>query len=153
MKKFLKITLVIISIMLVLVAFCGCKGTKGEVKVIVFGNDGYEFDSYLIDTTGKDIVHLVDALEYLKNDSEISFTYDGTGGYINSVNGYVPVSGATSGEFWAIYTDCSIEGLDYFDISWGTCDFNNNTFGSASKGISELPLTKGATYIIKLSTW
>ena len=153
MKKFLKFTLVIISIMLVLVAFCGCEGTKGEVKIVVFAPNGEDFDSFVVDTTGTDMNYLVDALDKIDGNDTIEFSYQAPGGYINSVNGYVPVSGATSGEFWAIYTDCSIDGLDYFDISWDTCDFNNNTFGSASKGISELPLTKGATYIIKLSTW
>ena len=152
MKKFLKFTLVYISIMLVLVAFCGCKGTEGEVKIVVFAPNGEDFDSFVVDTTGTDMNYLVDALDKIDGNDTIEFSYQAPGGYIVSINGYVPVSGPTSGEFWAIYTDCKVDGIAYFDNSF-TVDYNTKSYGTALKGITELPLTKGATYIIKLSTW
>ena len=149
MKKLLKLLVVVMVVVVAFSIFTACKGEAGEFKVVVIR--GSSEKEYVLDNTGNDMTYLVDALEYLSNDSDAQFSYAMSGTFLSSVDGYV--ANSNNNEFWAIYTDLELDGIEYFDNSWGTADYDNDSFGSATKGVTELPLNDGCTYIIKLSTW
>lgn len=149
MKKLFKSLIVIMLILSISVCFFACKGEEGNVKLHIVSADG-AIKSYSIDTTGKDMIYLKDFMDYLK-DSQEEFEYTENGGFVETINGIVPDS--TKNEFWGLYTDLEIGEIKYYDISWGTAELNGVTYGSASKGIVELPLNAGSTYIFKVSTW
>lgn len=147
MKKGLKLVAVLLVLACVITCFSACTGEKGEVTLVVM--IGEESASYVVDTTGRDMKYLVDLLNYLKDNEE--FTYVEAGGMVSSVNGYEAKS--ENHEFWAIYTDCVVGDIPYFDRTWGKVEYSGVTYGSALKGIVELPLTGGATYLFAISTW
>ena len=146
MKKFCKALAIILVFLTLAFAFTACSGADGEVKIIVINGD--QAQEYVIDTTGSEMGDLLDAFEYLKEDTGCDFTYELSGTFLTSVNGYS--ANSSSNEFWAIYTDLEIGGIKYYDISWGTVTYNGVEYASASKGVGELPLNGGSTYIIKL---
>ena len=149
MKRFSKFLVTVLVLVVAVFCFLGCAGSEGEFTVVVIR--GHDREAYTLDSTGSDMTYLIDALDALQNDEETDFSYAVNGTFLTTVNGYTAVSSAH--EFWAIYTDCEIEGLKYYDIAWGTADYEGIMYGSATKGITELPLNGGTTYIIKLSTW
>ena len=149
MKGLNKFLVIILVLAVAVFCFVGCAGSEGEFTVVIIR--GHDSIAYTLDNTGGEMVYLIDALEALENDSESGFSYALQGTFLTTVNGYTAVS--SSNEFWAIYTDCEIEGLKYYDITWGTADYEGIMYGSATKGVSELPTNGGSTYIIKLSTY
>lgn len=148
MKKVLKVFVILMIAVMALCAFSACSGEDGKVNLYVVSADGTS-KLYTVDTTGKDIETLKDFLDYIVENEE--FTYTEVGGMVISINGIEPDS--TKQEFWGLYTDLKIGDLPYFDNAWGTATVNNVEYGSATKGITELPLSGGATYIFKVSTW
>ncbi len=149
MKKVLK-TLIVCALILSVLACCfACKGEEGNVKLHVVSADG-AVKSYSVDTTDKDLTTLEDFMKYLKEKGE-EFDYTASSGFVGSINGITP--DLTKNEFWAIYTDVQIGEIKYYDQSFGTCEIDGVSYASALKGINELPLSAGATYIFKISTW
>lgn len=149
MKKLFKILVVILVLLAMISTFCACAGKEGEFKIVVIRANSTS--EYVLDNTGEGMTYLVDAFDSLQSDTESGFSYALVGGFLNTVNGYT--ADASNNEFWAIYTDCEIDGLKYYDNSWGTAEYDGVIYGSGLKGVSELPLNGGSTYIIKLSTW
>lgn len=151
MKKFSKFFALILVLVVVIFAFSACLGNEGEFSIVVI-RDGV-VEEYVLDSTGSDMTYLVDAFKALEEDENSGFSYMLNGTFLTTINGYTATTGATSGEFWAIYTDCEIDGIKYYDTAWGTADYEGVTCGSALKGVTELPLNGGSTYIVKLSTY
>ena len=149
MKKLLKVLLVVLTIVLAFSICTACTGESGEFKVVII--QGSVEKEYVLDNTGGDMTYLLDALSYLQNDENSGFTYTMNGTYLASVNGYTPNS--ANNEFWAIYTDLELDGIKYYDLSWGTAEYEGVEYGSASVGVTQLQLNKNTTYVIKLSTW
>ncbi|MBQ2715069.1 MAG: hypothetical protein IJF76_05525 [Clostridia bacterium] len=147
MKKFSKVLVLVLVVLLALTFVFGCGGEQGYVKLVVMTD--MESKTYLVNTEGTDMAHLGDLLEYLQETEGLLYTE--SGGFISSVNGYAPDS--TKNEFWGIYTDLKIGDIPYFDNSWGTVEVENKVLGSATKGIAELPLSNGATYVLAISTY
>lgn len=146
MKNFVKILAVLLVFCTVFACFAGCTGEKGEVKLVVILND--DIDVYEVDTKNLDMTYLVDLMNYVA-DNNAEFTFEASAGFMTSLNGYVP----SGNEFVAIYTDLELNGIPYYDVSWGTVDYGGKAYGSASKGITELPLNGGVTYILTVSTF
>lgn len=105
--------------------------------------------SYSVNTEETELSTLKDLLDYFADKEEFSYTE--SGGMVISVNGITADS--AKHEFWAIYTDVKIGNIPYYDNSWGTAKVNDVEYGSATKGIAELPISVGATYVLKVSTW
>lgn len=138
-----KLTKIVVVIMIAVFAFCLCGCTKeGKVTLAVVGD---ETKVYTIDTTGKNLSTLKDLMDYLSENDE--FSYEEKGGFLNSVNGRLP----SETEFWGIYTDLVIDQIEYYNDDWGTATYEGIMYGSATKGIVELPLSGGATYLLKLT--
>lgn len=149
MKKSIKVLAVVLTLVALVLSFSACTGEKGEFRIVVI-RDG-KVDEYVLDSTGSDMNFLIDAFVTLQSDTESEFSYALSGTFLSMVNGYTAVS--SNNEFWAIYTDCEIDGLKYYDLSWGEVDYDGASYASALKGITELPLNGGTTYIVKLSTY
>ncbi len=149
MKKFTKVLVVLLIAVICFCAFSACKGEEGNVKLFVIGADG-TVKSYFVDTTGKELVCLEDFMKYLA-ESEEEFTYTSASGMVLTINGIEP--DFSKNEFWAIFTDVTIDGVPYFNNDWGTVTVEDATYGSAAKGVTELPLNAGATYVFKISSW
>ena len=153
MKKLVKVTALILLVACACTLFCGCAptvGEKGKVSFIVLVDGVSANFETEFDTTNTDMVTLEDLMKYLQENNE-NFFYSESGGMVYSVLGVTADS--ASREFWAIYTDCEIDGVPYFDNTWGTTTVRGKTLGSATKGIQELPLQKGATYVLEKSNW
>ena len=149
MKKLLKILSIVLVLVVAFSIFTACEGENGQFKVVII--QGSSEKEYTLDNTGGDMTYLVDAFAHLQNDENSGFTYTMNGTYLTSVNGYTPNS--ANNEFWAIYTDLELDGIKYYDLSWGSAEYEGVLYGSASVGVTQLQLNKGTTYIIKLSTW
>ncbi len=151
MKKLAKI-ITLLCIVMFFACVVGCipstKGEKGEINFWVAVGDVSA--RYTVDTTGTDMETLEDLMTYLAEQND-NFYYTQTGGMVDSIIGITADS--VKQEFWAIYTDCVVDGIPYFDNAWGTTTIAGKTLGSATKGIVELPLQDGATYLFQKSTW
>ena len=144
MKKFIKVLLVVC--MLLGVFTCtACTGDEGEVTLIVV--DGANV-TYTVDTTGSEMTTLQDLLDYLEKSEEYEFSYSESAGMLEEVNGATYKWNEEPYKWWAIYTDAKVGDIPYYDNSWGTVTVLEKEYGSASQGISDLPLTSGATYIL-----
>ena len=154
MKKLVKVFAVLLVFLCVFGVLSACTpqpvGEKGEVYFCVLVDGVSVTFETTFDTSNTDMVTLSDLMEYLQENNG-NFTYTESGGMVVSILGITADS--LLREFWAIYTDCEVGGIPYFDNSWGTVTVNNKTLGSASKGIKELPLQKGATYVFEKSNW
>ena len=111
-----KLTKIVVVIMIAVFAFCLCACTQdGKVTLVVVG---YETKVYTVDTTGKNLSTLKDLMDYLVENDE--FSYEETGGFLNSVNGKSP----SETEFWGIYTDLVINEIEYYNDDWGTAAYD-----------------------------
>ena len=136
MKKTIKLLALILTFVMAF-TFVGCKRnpvTVDEDSVIITAN----FKDY--DIEGKT---LLEFMEILKGEEKL--TYEISDGMITSING----KANTLNTFWMIYTDDESN----YNFDWGTLDYNEKTYGSAISGVSELPLTDGATYILVYQTF
>ena len=145
MKKLVKI-LVVIMILTLSLGLFACRGEEGRVTLVVKGT---QIKTYTVDTTGKELSTLQDLMDYLEENEEFLYTVES--GMVSEINGRV-ANGANR-EFWGIYTDLKIGEIPYFDNSWGTASIDGKTYGSALKGINELPLSGGFTYLFEIATW
>lgn len=145
MKKLVKI-LVVIMILTLSLGLFACRGEEGRVTLVVKGS---ETKTYTVDTTGKELSTLQDLMDYLEENEEFSYSVEE--GMVNEINGKIP-DGEVH-EFWGIYTDLKIGEIPYYDDSWGTADYEGKIYGSALKGINELPLSGGFTYLFEIATW
>ena len=148
MKRFNRVLVMVLALVIALCAFSACSGEEGKVDLHVVDASG-EVVSYSVDTTGKELATLQDFLDYIADKEE--FAYTESGGMVLSVNGIT--ADFSKNEFWAIYTDVKVGDIPYYDSSWGTATVNEVEYASASKGIAELPLSAGATYVFKISTY
>lgn len=146
-KKFFAIPCALVLLLLGCLTACGeekaVKATllNGEGDLIVLRAD--ETD------TGKSVF---DALQAFAQEEKISFTYDvgDYGAMITSVNG---VTLAQTNEFWAVYTSLeTYEGVSYSSTQFGTYEYGGQTIGSASYGVSYLPLVAGEIYVITVGS-
>ena len=100
--------------------------------------------------TGKSVF---DALQAFAQEESISLTYEmgDYGAMITSVNG---VSLTQANEFWAVYTSLeTYEGVSYSSTQYGTYGYGGQTLGSASYGVSYLPLVEGEIYVITVGSF
>lgn len=145
MKKLVKI-LVVIMILTLSLSLFACNGEEGRVTLVV---KGMEIKTYTVDTTGKELSTLKDLMDYLEENEEFSYTVES--GMVSEINGRV--ANGLDHEFWGIYTDLIIGEIPYYDDSWGTADYEGKIYGSALKGITELPLSGGFIYLFEIATW
>lgn len=79
----------------------------------------------------------------LADKNKLSFTADN--GMVTVINGIE--AKAADNRYWMIYTSDG----DYSNDAWGTYEYDGTTYGSATKGIKELPVKVGAVYVFAIS--
>lgn len=143
-----KITAIILSaiLLLTLLAACGsetvgAKITESSGKLVIIE---------ATETAGS----LEDALKALSDAGEL--TYGGSdsdyGFYLTSLNGIE--ADASANEYFAVYTTLGeYEGVSYSSSEWASYNHNGKTLGSASYGVSGLPMVKGELYAIVLENY
>ena len=130
-------------------AFAACSGnTVKGAKLVESGEKLIVIEA--TETGGS----LEDALKLFKDAGKLS--YEGREGdygyYITSVNGYS--ADDSKNEYWAVYTTLgSYEGVDYSSTDYDSYEYGGKKLGSASYGISGLPLIEGHIYVITLATY
>lgn len=131
MKKNLTILMVVLLLAVTLSLF-GC--SKNEDEVVIKIANSYEI--------GEDGV-LMDYMEHLKDSGKLEFEVKD--GMIISLNG----KKNTLNSYWMIYTDDD----NYSNESWGTYEYKGSVLGSATQGVTTLPISKDATYILVYQTF
>lgn len=134
MKKFFKTTLTILCLLTLLFAFTACSEpvvqTDTEIVVTIKA-------SVLKKADGDKLQDYLDALD--------DFTYEEKSGMIITINGVT--ADAAKGEYWLIYTNDAEHGNE----DWGTYEYNEETYLSATLGIAELPVEEGFVYVFAIS--
>lgn len=135
MKKNLLKTLCLLLVLLFAFAVVGC--TK---KVVIDG----DFVVITADTKNvEENATLIDYMEYLQ--SEGMLTYEISDGMIISIDG----KKGASNQYWMLYTSDA----ENSNQAWGTCEYQGETYDSASLGAQDLPIKDGCIYIWYLQTF
>ena len=136
MKKLIKLV-VTIFVFVILFSFVGCV-QKGPLVI-------KETDTYIVINVSneqmeiKNDTTLVDYMNSLKNDGLLSFEMNN--GMVTSVNGIQNPSNFSS--CWMLYTSDK----DNANSAWGTIEYNDNIYGSATMGAESLTVKDGCIYI------
>ncbi len=145
---FLTLSAVLVLTLSVVLGACGTSVKNASVTLLKNDEKTVVVRADKTDTTAS----LFDALVTLKDAGEMDFTYeDGQyGAYIQTVNG-TTVQG---NEFWAVYTSLAeYEGVVYSSVDYGMYDYEGAKLGSASVGVSSLPLVEEKIYVVTLETY
>ncbi len=168
-KKFLAVLLSVLALTAGAVFMAACKPDLPDnsagvtVTLIVLDLDKTELYKKELETTKSSLYEVFNDFEELQVDSTSSFT----GAFINGVaigkieeNNFGPyfaeekrIEGNFSDStFIAVYHDLADESLrdtsGFYDIQYA-----GKTFYSSNKGVSQLPLIDGATYVLKLASY
>lgn len=140
-----------VCVVITAAAFAACnKDASDFAEILESGSNTVVIRSVKTDNS----VSLADVLLSLKESGKLDL--EGQNGdmgfYITSVNGYSP--DASKNEFWAVYTTLeNYEGVAYSDAALGTFEYGGKRLGSASFGVSGLPMVEGELYVITISTY
>ncbi len=130
MKRYVYVALaVLVAGAFILLSACG---EKPPIKV--------EKDYVVITATAErkgSAQTLRDYMDILVDAGELTYTM--SSGMVTVMNG-VKASGK---RYWMLYTDDT----EYAVPAWGTCLYQDKTYGSASSGAEMLPIKVGCTYI------
>lgn len=119
--------------------------SDNQIALIVNKNTNYV--SYVVNLDNlPDNATATDLLQYLQDQSDLTFTLEGT--FLSEICGIVP--DYTNNEYLGIYTN-----IDNFNNSTlgERCDENGIVIGSATVGVCELPLQSGKVIYVELTTW
>lgn len=125
MKKSLAILLIVVS--LVALILCACT-TKNNNEVVITIDKKYDFS---LGNT------LADYMDYLAQKGTIQFEIED--GMVVAING---VRNSLN-SYWMLYTNDSA----FSNTSWGSYQYKDTTFGSASVGANALAINTESTYI------
>ena len=142
MKTSKKIVLAVVVLALLLTLALGMVACSKPVQLKDTAVIVHVDSKVMSDVSGK---HLVDYLNALQEKDYL--TYNAPGGFIDTINDLKP--DASKGEYWFIYTDDE----EHANADWGTFDLDGKTLGSATLGITDLPLKEGATYVFVVSVY
>lgn len=126
-----KLVYVVLCLVIACAFLCACKTksitviTEDDNKVVLTFDSGFSGESLLI------------AMNGAQENEQITFTVEN--GMVTSING-VKNAGKT---YWMLYTDDE----DYSNSAWGEINYNEKIYGSATKGVSDLVVKDGKTYI------
>ena len=137
MKKFLTVLASVIAIF----ACCfiaACKGkeplTVDENTVIITASDSsFDFDNK----------SLKDFMDHLQDNGK--FTYSISNGMVTTING----KSNTTKSYWMLYTSDA----DNSNNEWGTFEYKNNIYGSATLGAEDLTVKEDCIYIWAYQTF
>lgn len=152
MKKL--IVIILSMVLLICLTSCGEATVNATVVASAKGSQGSPRVCEVIIRAEADGGSLADALEYLSNEGRL--TYDGSeseyGFFITSLIGVE--ADASANEYFAIYTTLGeYDGVVYSNAEYASFKHGNKTLGSASYGVSGLPMVKGELYALVLENY
>lgn len=128
MKKF---ALPVVFLLLTSICLCACSLKK---ITVITENDEFVVLTFDSGYGGKT---LSEAMDGAQENEQITFTVEN--GMVTSINGVKN----TSNTYWMIYTDDE----EFSNTAWGEITYQEKTYASATKGVSELIVKDGKTYI------
>lgn len=134
------LTILLVSIMS-LFAFTGCDSEKVSVQAQNLSTTQTTVVIKITQTDGK--ATLLDAMEYLKEQNQLSYQLDGQN-MITTIND----NSASGNSFWALYTSDS----EMANLDWGTFDYQGQVIGSAIVGANALIVATDCIYVWDLTT-
>ena len=144
-RKFYLVATLLLSLMLALCAFTGCKPSGTTEKVTLESVTENMVVMKVIKTKGE--ASALSALTKLKEDNQIEFEHkdSGYGAYITSINGKSEVNGYS----WMLYTSDT----EFSTTEFGSVTYDGKTYGQASLGASSLVVKEGELYIWAYTAW
>ena len=137
MKKTMCVLCVCVAVLAAAFAFTGCTPEETTVKATLLENTENRV-VLRAETTGGS---LEDAMRALADEGKLTFTVS-SGQY------------GAKNEFWAVYTSVGEhEGVTYSNAEYGTFEWDGAVLGSASYGVSQLPLLKDALYALVFTSF
>lgn len=136
MKKLLTITLSILMLICSIPLFACYKPSTVTI-------DG---DYVVITVNSKNVSEnatLKDYMDYLQKNNEIEYKINN--GMMTSINN----KQGNSNQYWMLYTSDT----ENSNSAWGTCEYNGNTYNSASLGVEQLIVKDGCIYIWYLQSF
>ena len=129
MKKL--VSVLAATLLAVCILLCAC-----SVKQITVLQESDNFVVLIFDS-GFNGKTLSEAMENAKQNEQIDYTVEK--GMVTTING---ITNANN-KHWMLYTDDE----DFANTAWGEITYQDKTYGSATKGISDLIVKDGKTYI------
>ena len=150
MKKYAKITTLLLLVCLLCLAFCACidnpNDTQGKMTLVILPLEGnaqeFSVDLSKLPSGENSSTGLMAVLAYLKDNGKLTYTLNGTMlsqvGEIKSENGY----------YIYLYTDVESD----FDMTEyvSTIMYKDKTYTSSGKGASDMTMKDGCTVVITL---
>lgn len=138
MKKIATLlTALVAAIVCFALAACnnGPKPVQGDENTVVI----------TVSSEGFDVANktLKDYMDYLQEEGEL--TYEMADGMVTSING----KANTTNSYWMLYTSDA----ENANNSWGTVEYEGNTYGSAMYGADSLTIKDGCLYIWEYQTF
>ena len=148
-KLLINFAIAVIAIVTIAAA-AGCADGKTEVKATLLASE----EKLIVIRADENGGSFEDALNSFKDDGKLTYlsTESEYGSFISAINGYTP--DGSKNEFCAVYTSLTTyNGVTYSSTEYGSYEYNGKTLGSASYGVSGLPLVAGELYVITISTY
>ncbi len=159
MKKFSKILVITLLVIMLVTCFFACNENKEELtnSVTIVLSDPVNnagIKEYVIDlddsnlTTSNKVCDLLDYVKSLSSDNKNHIDYTATGGYMTTIGNLVP--GDRS--YVALYTSIEKD-KDVSEYAMPSKTYNNITVYYSGFGINDMSLESGAVYYFELTTW
>ncbi|MDE6791331.1 MAG: DUF4430 domain-containing protein [Clostridia bacterium] len=133
MKKFFALIASLIAVFACCFAVA-CNGNNGPDTVVITANDSsFDFD-------GKTLKDYMDELE-----ERGELTYTVSNGMVTEING----KSQTLNSYWMLYTSDT----ENASTEWGTFEYEENLYGSATSGVESLVVKEGCIYIWAYQTF
>lgn len=141
-RKFYSIVTLFLTVVMSVCMFAACD-KEGSAKAEVVSKTDTMVVIKVNETEG--FATLLDAMTYLKEEGELSFTV--SGGMVSSVEG--KENAADWSACWMLYTSDT----EMSNNEWGTITYEGNTYGSAILGAESLQVSVGEYYLLSYDTF
>ena len=141
-RKFYSIVTLFLTVVMSVCMFAACD-KEGSAKAEVVSKTDTMVVIKVNETEG--FATLLDAMTYLKEEGELSFTV--SGGMVSSVEG--KENAADWSACWMLYTSDT----EMSNKEWGTITYEGNTYGSAILGVESLQVSIGEYYLLSYDTF
>ncbi len=143
-RKFLSFTTLLLAVVMFLVCLVACD-KQGKAKAEIISKTDTEIVIKVIDMTGGAWATLMSAMEYLKDEGEL--TFETRDKMITSING--KANAADFSSCWMLYTSAT----EKANTEWGTYEYDGKTLGSAILGAENLDVFVGEIYVWVYTTF
>ena len=140
-----KLNVLFTFLLMVVISLCALVGCKkdGSAKAEIVSKTETMVVIKINETEG--FATLLDAMNYLKDEGELTFEMDGT--MLSSLEN--KANPADFSSCWMLYTSHA----EMSNAEWGTVTYEDNTYGSAIVGADSLTVLAGEYYVWSYQTF